>query len=108
MKIIVLIYLLLFSFEVSAQTLPSFLEMERQFNNTKNSEEMSQYRFMNKKKDGIFKLFCFQNGIAIERYSNLDLVKFESKFLYYDVETKSGQTIRVPSGSCFVETNTNK
>lgn len=103
MKIILTtLFTCLFFSNANAQQLPSFKQIEQLYNKSANTEEGKKYRFLNKKKDGEFLLFCYQNGKVLERYNGLKLKSFESKFLFYDVVTVDGRIIRVPN-TCFIE-----
>jgi hypothetical protein len=96
------LFIIIYSFNSYAQDLPSFTEIEKTYKNVIQSDKAGSYRFLNKKKDGEFLLFCYQDGKKIDRYFNLKLKSFESKFLYYDVVTIDNRVIRVPN-TCFIE-----
>ena len=101
-KMLLSLFFVSYSYNLYAQNLPSFNEIEKTYKKAIQSDKAGTYRFLNKKKDGEFLLFCYQDGKKIERYFNLKLKSFESKFLYYDVVTVDNRVIRVPN-TCFIE-----
>ena len=95
--------LILISFNSFSQELPSFKQILNEFNKNKDNEKVKEYRFLNKSKEGKFKVYCYQNGNKIDRYYDLEVISYESKVLYYDIITKDKRMIRIPFNSCFVE-----
>lgn len=96
-------FIFLASFNSYSQELPSFKEIQKEFNKNKDNEKVKEYRFLNKTKEGKFKVYCYQDGKKIDRYYDLEVVSYESKLLYYDIITKDNRVIRLPFNSCFVE-----